>query len=299
MSDLTDNSHSHASTTLEAHEHDTCCGHSHADDHDHGHSHSHADGHNSQIVALGIVTPGGATFAVDREGQIEPGKTTTFQVELLGNGPPPRDAWLEDGDGQRVCEPAFGEGNGPRAVSPMDHFQYTLTPTRAASKFVLRVGKATEAIDLAAGAAPCNGGILAPLHAPADREWKGFVELKLHDDGGDLELWLYAGVVDGTPAPFDVPQETVVRVSFPFLAQTAEMRIRNGERNEDEAGTASMRDGRTNYFIFPGESGADAAWLQGGEWSGVAVVTFETPDDGKSYGCEPLVLVPHAALCLL
>ena len=55
-----------------------------------------------------------------------------------------------------------------------------------------------------------------------------------------------------------------------------------------------MRDGGTNYFIFPGESGADQEWLKGEKWRGVATVAFEA--DGKSYACDPFVLVPHEAL---
>eukprot|EP01046_Picozoa_sp_COSAG06_P057065 COSAG06_NODE_11004_length_1583_cov_1.068059_1_plen_83_part_10 len=82
--------------------------------------------------------------------------------------------------------------------------------------------------------------------------------------------------------PFDVSKETVIRLSFPSHAsKTVELRVRNGDKNEDEEGTPNMRDGgATNYFIFPGESGQDPEWLKGEEWRGVVMVGFEA--DGKS-----------------
>ena len=78
----------------------------------------------------------------------------------------------------------------------------------------------------APGAAPCNDGILTILKAqkkedetpkgksPKNKNKKkkaaaaqpsgGFLELKLHDDAGDLELWLYASTDGGKPAPLRV-----------------------------------------------------------------------------------------------
>ena len=56
-----------------------------------------------------------------------------------------------------------------------------------------------------------------------------------------------------------------------------------------------MRDGgKTNYFIFPGESGQDPEWLKGEDWRGTVKVAFDA--DGKTYACDPFVLVPHDAL---
>ena len=84
---------------------------------------------------------------------------------------------------------------------------------RRSARFVLRVGGETAAIDLAPGAAPCNDGILTilksqeggstPTSARSKAQKKkgkkvkdavflpcGLLELKLHDDAGDLELWI-------------------------------------------------------------------------------------------------------------
>jgi hypothetical protein len=171
------------------------------------------------------------------------------------------------------------------------------------SKFVLRVGEEEATVDYARGAAPCNDGILTLFKAAHDPEWRGYLELKLHGDAGDLELWLYASagtstawrVSTGKPVPFDVPKETVISLTFPSHAGKAlEMRIRNADKNEDEEGTPNMRGGGTNYFIFPGESGQDPEWLVGEKWRGVVIVSFEA--EGKSYACDPFVLVPHDAL---
>merc|ERR1712087_204796 len=103
------------------------------------------------------------------------------------------------------------------------------------------------------------------------------------------------GGVSGKPTPFDVPKETVMKVTFPsHPGKAIEMRVRNADQNEDEDGKPNMRDGGTNYFIFPGESGQDPEWIKGEKWRGVATVAFEV--DGKSYSCDPFVLVPHEAL---
>ena len=72
------------------------------------------------------------------------------------------------------------------------------------------------------------------------------------------------------------------------------MRVRNGDKNEDEEVTPNMQSVGTNYFIFSGESGQDLEWLKGEEWRGVVAMRFEVDD--KSFMCDPFVLVPHEAL---
>jgi hypothetical protein len=92
-----------------------------------------------------------------------------------------------------------------------------------------------------------------------------------------------------------VPKETVIQLTFPSHAnKTIDLRVRNDDKNEDEEGIFNMRDSSANYFIFPGESGQDAEWLKGEEWRGIVAMAFEV--DGKSYGCDPFLLVPHEAL---
>ena len=270
------------------------------DDHGHGHSHDHADGHKSEVVAIGTITLGGATFAIDREGQIESGKTTTFGVERIA-GPAdvvPSAGWLANPDGTKVCEPVSGEGH-------LQHWHFTMTPLYPVKKssFVLKVGEEEATIDYARGAEPCNDGILTVLKAAHDPAWRGYLELKLHGDAGDLELFLYAHFTEmsfaktkgGKPAPFDVPKETVAHLTFPsHEGKSVELRVRNDDKNEDEDGTPNMRPGGTNYFIFPGETGADPEWIKGEEFRGVVTVAFEA--DGKSYLTDPFILVPHEKL---
>jgi len=268
-------------------------------EHGHGHSHEHADGHQAaKIVALGTVTVGGATFMVDREGQIESGKVTEFGVELISGSAVPSEAWLANPDGTKVCEPVKGEGHDT-------HWHFNVEPLMPVKKsaFVLKVGDQEAVLDFVRGATPHNDGILSVFKAAHPPEWRGFLELKLHDDAGDLELWLYANAGNATPwqastgksTPFDIPKETVVRLNFPsHEGKTIELRIRNADKNEDEDGKPNMRGGATNYFVFPGESGQDPEWLMGEKWRGTVSVAFEA--DGKSYASDPFVLVPHGAL---
>ena len=67
----------------------------------------------SEVVALGTVNLGGATFAVDREGDIAAGKASTFGVELVSaKAAVPKDAWLQGADGKKVCIAVLREPEG-------------------------------------------------------------------------------------------------------------------------------------------------------------------------------------------
>jgi len=261
----------------------------------HGHSHDHDEGAHAEIVALGTVTIGGSTFMVDRDGQIEAGLSTEFGVEHIG-GPKvaPSEAWLANPDGTKICDPVKGEGHD-------SHWHFNVEPLDPVkkSKFVLKVGTEEAAIDWHRGAAPKNGGILSIFKSAEAPAARFYLELKLHDDAGDLELWLYQGPGIGLKGvemkPFDVPKETVMKLAFPsHEGKTVELRVRNGEENEDEDGKPNMRNGATNYFVFPGESGQDPEWLMGEKWRGHVAVAFEV--EGKAFACDQFVLVPHGAL---
>ncbi|MCG8586221.1 MAG: hypothetical protein MI757_16055 [Pirellulales bacterium] len=117
----------------------------------------------------------------------------------------------------------------------------------------------------------------------------GFVELKLHDDKGDLELWLARDQL--ITQPIDVPSNSEIQISFLNIdGKTVVLRVRNDDQNEDEDGTPNMRNGKTNYFIFPGDSGQDASWLMGADFKSAVQVTFSA--DGKTYTSEEFALVP-------
>merc|ERR1712188_152031 len=138
--------------------------------------------------------------------------------------------------------------------------------------------------------APANDGILSPLE-DADGKVVGFIELKLHDDAGDLELWLCK---DGAMSePLDLPADTTITVTFATHDnRSVKLNVRNNEENEDEDGNPTMRDGKTNYFIFPGESDQDPEFLVGEKFRSTTTVTFTS--EGKTYTAPPFILVPHS-----
>lgn len=131
-------------------------------------------------------------------------------------------------------------------------------------------------------------GILIPFRA--DQKESGFAELKLHDDKGDLELWLTTDK-EGKE-PFDIALDSVITVTFPRLGpKIVKLKIRNDKKNEDEDGKGNIRDKKTNYFIFPGDTKADASFLVGKDFSTAATVTFTS--GGVSYTTSPFKLRPH------
>lgn len=134
-----------------------------------------------------------------------------------------------------------------------------------------------------------SAGVVARLTDPAGKD-AGYVRLKLHDDKGDLEIWI---AQDATISkPFDLSLDTKITVTFVDQGNRAvQLRVRNREKNEDEDGKPTARDGKTNYFIFPGDSGEDASWLKGAEFVATVKVSFES--EGKAYSTPSFVLRPH------
>ncbi len=129
-----------------------------------------------------------------------------------------------------------------------------------------------------------NEGFLHPLFGP-DGSQVGTAEIKLHDDAGDLEVWVTKGG-HGGPA-WDLPVESRLKLSFPDLGKEVELAVRDATENRDEAGTATVRAGATNYFVFPGETGADASWLTGVDFAAKAELVMEAASTGS------IVLRPH------
>ena len=134
-----------------------------------------------------------------------------------------------------------------------------------------------------------NGGYLFPL-ALSIGEVVGQLEIKLHDDAGDLEVWLTRG--QAGESPLDLPLDTVVQVHFQLMDdRLVEMRVRNRELNEDEDGIGNIRDGGTNYFIFPGDTGVDASWLMGKDFATTITVSIDSGD--TTFLAGPFELKPH------
>ena len=132
-----------------------------------------------------------------------------------------------------------------------------------------------------------HGGIISSV--TNSKEFAGYIEIKLHDDKGDLELWM----TDlETNAPFDIPLDSDITVTFTDMDnKSVVLNVRNTVNNEDEDGNGNIRHGKTNYFIFPGDSGESADFLVGHDFSSTAVVSFTVGED--SFKTASFVLVPH------
>ena len=117
-----------------------------------------------------------------------------------------------------------------------------------------------------------NGGFLFPVF---DGEGKqvGTTEIKLHDDAGDLEVWLKKGGYDGDP--WRLPLDSILTLNFPALERTVSLAVRDRERNQDESGTSTIYEGKTDYFVFPGETNSDASWLMGPDFAAKVELSFE------------------------
>ncbi len=132
-------------------------------------------------------------------------------------------------------------------------------------------------------------GVKALLKAD-DGSTVGHVELALHDDAGDLELRLTKDA-DGHE-PLDLPLDTAIEVAIGegAAARTVVLRARDTDTNPDESGATTVRSGKTNYFVFPGETGADASWLKGPSFR--APATLRVPSASGTWTAS-LTLVPH------
>ena len=129
-----------------------------------------------------------------------------------------------------------------------------------------------------------NSGFLFPVF---DSEGKqtGTIEIKLHDDAGDLEVWLKKGGYEGEP--WRLPLDTTLTLDFPAESKTVTLAVRDAERNEDESGESTIFEGATNYFIYPGETGTDASWLMGADFAAKVELSFAGATTGS------FVLRPH------
>lgn len=129
-----------------------------------------------------------------------------------------------------------------------------------------------------------NSGFIFPVF---DNEGKqtGTIEIKLHDDAGDLEVWLKHGGHGGEP--WRLPFDANLTLAFPAEGKTVTLAVRDRERNEDESGESTIFEGTTDYFVFPADTGVDASWLMGAEFAAKAELSF----DGATTGS--FVLRPH------
>ena len=129
-----------------------------------------------------------------------------------------------------------------------------------------------------------NSGFLFPIF-DSKREQTGTVEIKLHDDAGDLEVWLKSGGYEGDP--WRLPTDTTLTLNFPALNKSVTLAVRDQDRNEDESGSSTIVEGNTNYFVFPGSTDEDASWLMGADFAAKVELRFKEATTGS------FVLRPH------
>lgn len=254
-----------------------------------------AAGDHGARLSLGAIALGGKSFAVTRLGEIAAGKEAAFEIagvpaaELAGLN---LYVWLEDAQGNVVAAPAKGAPEG-------DHLHVHVMPRADAAaplRVVLRLrnGQLDER-----GALPLDGHGHEHVHGPHDGvpatfsggAQQGWLELKLHDDKGDLELWLASDPRFTTP--FDLPLDAVIELEFvDHAGRKVQLRARDAANNPDEDGKPNVREGKTNYFIHPGATGADASWLMGKTFQSIVVLRFTR--DGVACTSEEFVLTPHS-----
>lgn len=245
---------------------------------------------------LGTLTVSGKQFGIIRLGELVPGKESAFEVH-------PKDMaasevgslnvylWVESQDGTQLSAAAKGSAEGS-----VLHFHVTPRKgEKVPSRVVLRLR--ADGTDERARL-PLDGhghehrdgphqGVPAAFQGG---DVSGHLELKLHDDKGDLELWL-AEDPEFT-RPFDLALDASIEVEFIDVAgRTVTLRPRNRTKNEDEDGNSNIRDGKTNYFIFPSQIGEDASWLKGEEFQSIVILRFAR--GGQSLVSEEFVLKPH------
>lgn len=130
-----------------------------------------------------------------------------------------------------------------------------------------------------------HDGVMAKL-----KDGAGYVEVKLHDDKGDLEVWLAQD--EKIIKPIDLPLDAALSLTFKDKGdKVVKLKVRNQEHNEDEDGTPNIREGKTNYFIYPGDSGEPSDWLKGQGFKSNVSLSFSK--DGKAMESEGFTLTPH------
>ncbi len=245
---------------------------------------------------LGTLTVAGNKFSITRLGKLVPGKEGSFNVRPQGASSDDLAKWnlylwVEDKDGTQLSAPSKGTIEGSAL-----HFH--VTPRASENppvRVVLRLR--ADGIDERAGL-PLDGhghehkegphhGIPATF---AGDEASGHLELKLHDDKGDLELWLFQDAAFSKP--FDLPVGGMIEIEFIDVdGRKVTLRPRNTEKNEDEDGNPNIRSGKTNYFIYPSKNGEDASWLKGKAFQSIVIVHFTR--NGKESVSEEFILKPH------
>ncbi|MEM7010210.1 MAG: hypothetical protein AAF585_01900 [Verrucomicrobiota bacterium] len=262
-------------------------GHSHDHEHDHGGHHHATIVVPTDLAALWAKINAYAKVVADSAaaGDMDTLHKEQVNLEALVGGLANASGNLDDRKKKRV-EGMIG--NAQRALGKL-HEETDADDTKGVAKAaksltgVLMLLKKQYPDEVTSGMAEVKDDLGPHDGMLADFDG-GRVELKLHDDKGDLELWLTT--TEGKP--FDLPAAAKITVAFEDAKEESVMlAVRNNDKNENEDGEPTMRDGKTNYFIFPGDTGADASWLKGADFKAQVTVTF----DGGS--TDKFLLIPH------
>ncbi len=150
--------------------------------------------------------------------------------------------------------------------------------------------------------APGDGGTKKPgkavkktdRHGPHDgalvmlQDGAGYVEVKLYEGKGDIEVWL--GKDDKFTKPIDLPLDTKISITFADKDnKVTALKVRNTKHNEDKDGAPNIRAGKTNYFIYTSTKDDDG--LKSSKFRAEATVTFTQGD--KSVSSESFQLTPY------
>ena len=247
------------------------------------------------LTQLGSVGLGEWKAHVALAGELSPGGENAFQVKLEGG---PKDAstagvsvylTVEDATGAPISAPTKGS---PEKGGLHFHLGIPAGSSPSAISVRLRAGDfdARERLEfpkekLGTPVGP-HGGLIVALAGPTP----AFGEVKLHDDIGDLELWLATD--PAIAAALDLPLDARPSVTFESLGgRVVVLAPRDANTNPDEDGKANIREGKTNYFVFPGTSGADASALKGADFKSQVQVSVPAPG-GALTGA--LTLKPHS-----
>ncbi len=269
--------------------------HSHDHDHHHDHEHGHGAGHHATILVP--EDPADLWAHINAYSAVVAASAASGDIDLLHKQQINLGALIGELDHQMTAveekkrkRVAGMLNNTKRALGKL-HESTDAKDEKSIKKSVKTLGgvlkllKAQYPDAITTGMAKVEDD-LGPHEGMIAAFDGGYIELKLHDDKGDLELWIAKDA--GITQPYDISASEKITVSFSDAKQaSATLAVRNMGKNEDEDGNATMREGQTNYFIYPGDSGESAAWLQGKSFKSQVTVSFA----GKQ--TASFLLIPH------
>ncbi|MBT9556335.1 MAG: hypothetical protein IV100_09915 [Myxococcales bacterium] len=260
-------------------------------------------------ASIGRASVGGWDFELTLIGTLAAGKESAIEARAV-TIPEGRDwksagvyVWVEDAAGNSLTAPSKAVVENGQL-----HFHAAVPAGAAtAAQVVVRVredGKdertkvpVTPKAATDAAKAPAHShektphdGIIVAWKSGGTPSLSGFAEVKLHDDKGDVEVWL--GKDRAFKEPLRLPVESRLNLTLVDLSgRKLTLAPRDLAENKDESGVAHLVGGQTDYFIFPGTTGDDATALIGKTFSSVAALSFEAA--GQKATSDEFVLQPH------